>query len=194
MRERVVHYAIFPSGLGSFGIIWTENQTNPRVHRIFLPLSSQSLQAMRTQVFPESRPGSNPVIQRLGKSLQRFLKGDAVTFDLNYLALDELSLFHQRVLHAEYQVPRGWVTTYGRLAGYLGVPKGARAVGWALAHNPFPLVIPCHRTIRSSGDIGGFGGEFRGQGGGRQMKRALLLMEGVQCSPQGKVHTSNIYF
>ncbi|MFH1910729.1 MAG: MGMT family protein, partial [Pseudomonadota bacterium] len=78
------------------------------------------------------------------------------------------------------EIPRGRVMTYGGLAAKLGLPGGARAVGNALAGNPFPLVIPCHRVVRSGGDLGGFGG-------GTDMKKALLMLEGVVFDRQGRV-------
>ena len=70
--------------------------------------------------------------------------------------------------------------TYGGLAARMGVPGGARAVGNAMAGNPFPLVVPCHRVIRGDGSLGGFGG-------GLKMKRALLEMEGVRFDSRGRV-------
>ena len=62
----------------------------------------------------------------------------------------------------------------------MGIPGGARAVGMALASNPFPLVIPCHRVIRTDGSLGGFGG-------GLKMKKKLLGIEGVAFNEKGKV-------
>jgi methylated-DNA-[protein]-cysteine S-methyltransferase len=67
------------------------------------------------------------------------------------------------------------------------VPGAARAVGTALARNPFPIIIPCHRTVRSNGDLGGFGG-------GLKMKRELLELEGVQFSTTGRVLTDRFYY
>ena len=75
--------------------------------------------------------------------------------------------------------------TYGGLAAAVGVPGGARAVGNVMAGNPFPLVIPCHRVIRSDGSLGGFGG-------GLPMKRALLEMEGVAFDGHDRVRPEYI--
>jgi methylated-DNA-[protein]-cysteine S-methyltransferase len=60
-------------------------------------------------------------------------------------------------------------------------------VGGALSRNPFPIVIPCHRAIRSDGHLGGFQG-------GREMKQALLELEGVEVTPPGKVTTDRFYY
>jgi len=67
------------------------------------------------------------------------------------------------------------------------MPKGARVVGNALARNPFPIIIPCHRAIKTNGELGGFQG-------GLDMKRALLELEGIEVSDKGKVITDRIYY
>ncbi len=66
------------------------------------------------------------------------------------------------------------MTTYARLASACEIPRGARVVARALAQNPFPLIIPCHRTVRSDGNLGGYQG-------GLAMKKALLEYEGIKC-------------
>ena len=94
--------------------------------------------------------------------------------------LDSCPPFQQAVLRATARIPRGQVRTYGQLAAQLGKPGAARAVGNALAANPFPLVIPCHRVVRAGGRLGGFGG-------GSALKRALLAREGVAIGETGRV-------
>lgn len=129
----------------------------------------------------------NFMITEYTKIIQAFLTGEDVQFDLDGLALDQCSKFQRKVLLAEYRIPRGWVSTYGRIAKHLGISGGARAVGNALAKNPFPIVIPCHRAIKSNGELGGYRG-------GADMKRKLLEMEGIQCSLSGKVITNHMYY
>jgi methylated-DNA-[protein]-cysteine S-methyltransferase len=73
------------------------------------------------------------------------------------------------------------------MAEHLGVPGGARAVGRALARNPFPVVIPCHRAVRTDGDLGGYQG-------GVPMKRALLEMEGVAFTEAGRVRMDRVHY
>ena len=100
---------------------------------------------------------------------------------------DQCSGIQKKVLLAEYDIPRGWVSTYKRIANKIGIPKGARVVGNALARNPFPIVIPCHRAIKSNGELGGFQG-------GIEMKQTLLEMEGIEFSNNGKVIADKIYY
>ena len=85
-----------------------------------------------------------------------------------------LTPFSQAVLHKTLQIPRGQVRPYGWIAREIGHPTALRAVGTALANNPIPYFIPCHRVIRSDGVIGNYGG------GGPEAKRDILNLEGVQ--------------
>ena len=112
--------------------------------------------------------------------IEAYLAGDAVNFSIDDLDFENIGEFERRVLLADHQIPRGRVMTYGGLAAKVGVPGGARAVGNVMAGNPFPLVIPCHRVIRSDGSLGGFGG-------GLPMKKALLEREGVAFDRKGRV-------
>jgi methylated-DNA-[protein]-cysteine S-methyltransferase len=81
--------------------------------------------------------------------------------------------FSRRVLRATARVPYGSVTTYGDVARRAGSPRAARAAGNALGSNPIPIVVPCHRVIRSGGELGGYGG------GGPERKAFLLRLEGA---------------
>ncbi len=80
--------------------------------------------------------------------------------------------FRREVLHQLVRVPYGQTVTYGELAGRTHSPRAVRAVGTAMATNPLPVVVPCHRVVRSGGALGNYGG-------GVEMKRWLLTMEGA---------------
>jgi len=189
-----LYYTLFPADFGIFGIIWQQPPMGVRVHRIFLPGDHSKLKALIHHLYPQSIPGSCPKIDTLGKKIIYYFKGSSSSFHLQSLDFTICSPFQKRVLLALSKVPRGWITTYGRIADHLEILKGARAVGTALSHNPFPVVIPCHRTIRSSGDLGGFGGEFPGFSQGTNLKKILLELEGVPVSSQGKVLSQNFYY
>jgi AraC family transcriptional regulator of adaptative response/methylated-DNA-[protein]-cysteine methyltransferase len=64
--------------------------------------------------------------------------------------------FQLKVWEALLRIPEGTLVTYEDIAVYIGLPKATRAVGSAVGHNPIPVIIPCHRAIRKSGDIGGY--------------------------------------
>jgi methylated-DNA-[protein]-cysteine S-methyltransferase len=175
------------SAWGDLGIVWHETGSGVQVARILLPNEQHVAEGVGQATLSDS---SLPAaIAELGERLQCFLAGDRVEFEqrhLDLLALETCSGFQRRVLLAEYGIPRGWVSTYGRIAKHLGVSGGARAVGNALGSNPFPIVIPCHRAVRADGGLGGFRG-------GVEMKRALLTMEGMEISRAGKVLTDRFY-
>ncbi|MCX7681599.1 MAG: methylated-DNA--[protein]-cysteine S-methyltransferase [Anaerolineae bacterium] len=124
-------------------------------------------------------------LAELGERIRRYLNGEETNFEprhLELLALESCTHFQQHVLLATYAIPRGQVATYSGIAAQLGKPYAARAVGNALAYNPFPIIIPCHRVVRADGHLGGYGG-------GPEMKRTLLELEGVRVSPAGIVDT-----
>jgi methylated-DNA-[protein]-cysteine S-methyltransferase len=75
------------------------------------------------------------------------------------------------------KIPLGKVSTYGDIARALGHPRAARAVGRIIANNPNPISIPCHRVVKSNGEIGGFAY-------GQQMKKEILEKEGIRFQDQ----------
>ena len=83
-----------------------------------------------------------------------------------------LTLFEWKVLKTALQIPLGQTRSYRWVAQKIGRPKAVRAVGQALKRNPFPLIIPCHRVIKESGQLGGYSGV-----GGKRGKKSLLLIE-----------------
>jgi methylated-DNA-[protein]-cysteine S-methyltransferase len=180
-------YVLVPSKFGPFGLVWREDGKGPRVLRVVLPRGGTRTTDLLCVSFPGIGPRTAPTIDALADSLERFLAGEAVELPIGVVALSGCGEFQQRVLVAEYQVPRGWVTTYGCLARHLGVPGAARAVGGALARNPFPIIIPCHRAIGAQGTLGGFQG-------GLAMKRLLLEMEGVRFGKDGRVSSPRLCY
>jgi methylated-DNA-[protein]-cysteine S-methyltransferase len=160
---------------------------NIRIQRIFLSDKKQTSEEKTWEHFPDSKSGSASIIDKQGEAIQRFLNGEEVIFDLNVLDFDRCSEIQKKVLIAEYNIPRGWISTYKRIANHIGIVNGARVVGNSLAKNPFPIFIPCHRAIRSNGELGGYQG-------GLAMKRTLLEMEGIRISDKGLVVSEKIYY
>jgi methylated-DNA-[protein]-cysteine S-methyltransferase len=105
------------------------------------------------------------------RELDLYFEGKLDRFDL---PLDrQLSRgFGRRVLDAIAAIPYGETRNYTEMATIAGNQRAVRAAGTACGRNPIPLVVPCHRVLRSSGGLGGYGG-------GLPMKRALLELEGV---------------
>ncbi len=108
---------------------------------------------------------------RLERQVQRQLAGDRQR-DLP-VDLDQLTTFEQSVLRTVMDIPFGEVRSYAWVAREIGRPRAVRAVGSALAGNPIPFVIPCHRVVRTDGHIGEYGA------GGPEAKREVLRTEGI---------------
>ena len=175
-----VVYTPFSSPFGKHLIIWREVPEKACILRIILPQEKAGVEKLLRREFPEVVRKSRPDIEAVCAQIQSFLQGASVVFSLDLLDFRGCSDFQRKVLLAEARVPRGRVTTYGRLAQKIGAPRAARAVGGALSRNPFPLIISCHRAIRTDGHLGGFRG-------GLPMKRALLKMEGIVFDERGRV-------
>jgi methylated-DNA-[protein]-cysteine S-methyltransferase len=182
------------SGFGlrstSFGVVaavWSDCMGSPKTRRIFLSKPGLSAKQSVRKLFPDASDSSCPEIDTLLDNVESFLCGEDIVFSLDAVRLDLCTSFQQKVLSAQHAIPRGAVSTYGLIAKYLNNPYGARAVGTALAENPFPFVIPCHRTIRYNGALGGFGG-------GQDMKRKLLEMEGIRFLQSGQVAVQSFFY
>ena len=180
-------YELVPTRFGAVGIVWWDSARGPRVRHVFLSRERRPSEQDIREHYPDARQRPSPVIDRLGAHVQRFLEGQPVVFDVELVALEVCGAFQRRVLLAEYGIPRGWVSTYGRIAKHVGVAGGSRAVGRALAENPFPIIIPCQRAVRADGEIGGYQG-------GSGMKRALLALEGVDFTAKGKVLLERLHY
>lgn len=108
-------------------------------------------------------------IRRLREQLTRYFAGEAVAFDVP-LDLSGGTVFQRAIWRACARIPNGQTRSYAEVARMAGRPAAARAVGNALHNNPVPIVVPCHRVIRSDGSLGGFGSGVR-------LKKKLLRLE-----------------
>jgi methylated-DNA-[protein]-cysteine S-methyltransferase len=113
-----------------------------------------------------------PWMPELLAALEEYLAGKRVSFDDIPVDLTSQPPFRRRVQEACRRIPYGQTLTYGQLAAKAGNPAAVRAVGSAMSHNPLPILIPCHRVVRSNGGIGGFSAR-----GGTDLKQRLLDME-----------------
>jgi methylated-DNA-[protein]-cysteine S-methyltransferase len=106
----------------------------------------------------------------VARELDEYFAGKRKSFDLELDWALIRGRFGAKVLRATAQIPYGEVSTYGELAAEAGNPAASRATGNALGNNPIPVVIPCHRVLRSGGGLGGYTG-------GIERKQALLALE-----------------
>jgi len=122
----------------------------------------------------DTRSGKSPgAVAPAIAQLREYFAGQRMGFDLA-VDLSALTPFQQEVLAVTRQIPAGQTWTYQRVAQEMGRPHSSRPVGQALARNPIPIVIPCHRVIASDGSLGGYSG-----GSGLKTKRWLLQHEGA---------------
>lgn len=115
-------------------------------------------------------------IRDLRSAVRRHLEGTLEDFSAQPFAFDRVTPFQAAVYQATLTIKAGDTSTYGRLAEKLGLPPGgSRAVGAALGHNPWPLLVPCHRLVGADGSMTGFSAP-----GGTATKLRLLALEGAQ--------------
>ncbi|TFG95038.1 methylated-DNA--[protein]-cysteine S-methyltransferase [Candidatus Thorarchaeota archaeon] len=162
------HLTLIHRGTDSAGVV-----------AILLPKTKkESLQEVKSR-FPKAEQGSVDSLIPFKGMLIDYFDGARVKFPIDVLDLSICYPFQIEVLKAEWSIP------YGKTASYSCVAKkihstAYRAVGNALSRNPFPIIIPCHRAIRSDRTLGGFQG-------GLKMKRRILEMEGVEFDSLGRV-------
>ena len=170
-------FALFDTALGSCGIAWGLNALTG----VQLPEANEQATRARmrwrfpqvSELGPESAPP--PFVAHAVEDIVALLRGEPnVPRDLSNIALDWTGVapFNRRVLELARTIAPGQTLTYGEMAGRLGEPGAARAVGQALGHNPFAPVVPCHRVLAAGSASGGFSAN-----GGVSTKLRMLLAE-----------------
>ena len=168
-------FALFDTAIGACGIAWGERG----LVGVQLPEASEARTRARMRrrfpATPEAPPP--PSVRRAIEGIVQLLQGEAI--DLAAVALDMAGVpsFDRRVYQVARTIPPGATLSYGDIAARLSAPGEARAVGQALGHNPFPLVVPCHRVLAAGGKVGGFSAN-----GGIATKLRLLSIEGARTS------------
>lgn len=159
-----MHYAFLDTELGTMGLGWTERG----LARLSLPGGN-----IVDRVTRWGRTGEPPAaLLPLMARIVDYAAGREVAFDEFELDLSVVPEFHRRAYDDIRRLGWGQTTTYGEIARRLGDMQLSRAVGQAMAANPIPLVVPCHRVLASSGKAGGFSAP-----GGVATKMRMLAME-----------------
>jgi methylated-DNA-[protein]-cysteine S-methyltransferase len=172
-----MHYQVFETAHGFCGIAWR----NGKIVRFQLPaVSAETTVRNILRRVPGAVPGTPPpAVATVIEAAQRYFAGERIDFTDVPLDLDGQDDFFQRIYAALRRVGWGQTTTYGTLAKELGAgPEAARDVGEAMARNPVPLIIPCHRCLAAGGKVGGFSAP-----GGSGAKLRMLELEGVRVGP-----------
>ena len=163
-------YARTDSPIGSLLVAWNGLGVSAVAAAVSAPddASFQAAHAART-----GRPAypAEALPLKLETAIRRRLAGDRrVRIDLD---LRGHTAFERNVWAKALEIPRGEVRPYGWIAAEIGRPRAVRAVGTALGHNPVPLIVPCHRVVRTDGTIGQY------SLGGPANKRSMLASEGL---------------
>jgi methylated-DNA-[protein]-cysteine S-methyltransferase len=170
---RTHHYFIFETALGFSAIAWHE----AGITRFQLPSSTaESAERNLLRRLPAAEPGMPPqAIVEVVEAAKRYFHGEKVDFSSVPLDLADQDEFFQQIYAHTRKVGWGETTTYGALAKEAGAGRErARDVGQAMAKNPVPLLIPCHRVLAAGGKTGGFSAP-----GGVDTKLRMLTLEGL---------------
>ncbi len=169
---------LFDTAIGRCGLAWTARGFD----RLLLPAGGADGCAARLARAVPGRPLLERPPAEVSRTLERIqahLDGRPASLDRAALDLSAASEFARRVYQQLRRLESGQVTSYGALARQVGAPAAARAVGRAMAANPMPLLVPCHRVLTADRRLGGFSAAA-----GPALKARLLWLEGVVLDPR----------
>ncbi len=176
--EHMQRYHIFETAHGFCVIAWS----NLGVTRFRLPApSAEETRASLLRRLQQAQDAPPPPdIDAAVAGAKRYFAGEKVDFSHVRLDLGSQTEFFTQIYAATRRLGWGQTTTYGALAKELNAgPETARVVGQAMARNPVPLIVPCHRVLAAGRKIGGFSAP-----GGSSSKMRMLELEGVQFAPE----------
>ncbi|HEV7178360.1 MAG TPA: methylated-DNA--[protein]-cysteine S-methyltransferase [Candidatus Baltobacteraceae bacterium] len=169
--------ALFDTAIGYCGIAWSGRG----IAGVQLPQADAQTARVRLlsrfPLSPETRPAGNE--QRAIDGIVALLRREHADLALIALDMEDVPPFARRVYEITRALGPGDTMTYGEIALRMGLPGAARAVGQALGHNPFPLIVPCHRVLAAHGKAGGFSAY-----GGVTTKFRILALEDRRWEPE----------
>lgn len=172
-----MHYHLFNTEIGLCGIAWSEDG----ITRFRLPDQNQDA-AERALGGKAQAVAPPPHIADAIAQAKRYFAGERVDFAAIGLDLAGVDPFRRTIYDALRAVNYGETVTYGDLARRAGSPGAAQDVGVAMARNPVPLIIPCHRVLAAGGKLGGFSAPGR-----TEAKQRMLALEGVFIGNQPRL-------
>lgn len=172
-------YCLFETSLGTCGIAWREiadSGSQAVVTAVQLP--EATVQGTESRI--ARKAGSNqrsappPEIAEVIEKIRKHLQGEVQDLRSVPVDLENVDPFFRQIYEATRQIPPGQTRTYGEIAKAVGQPAAAQEVGQAMAKNPMPIIVPCHRVSAAGGKLGGFSAP-----GGPATKAKLLALEGA---------------
>jgi methylated-DNA-[protein]-cysteine S-methyltransferase len=164
-------YCLFDTAIGTCGVVWTAHG----LRRLQLPERDRAATEKRLSTRAGEVCKPPPEVDQLIANIQNYMRGRSTEFSAVTVDFTGIDGFEQAVYAAARRIPWGATTSYGELAQHIGAPQAARAVGGALARNPVPIIVPCHRILAKGQRIGGFSAP-----GGVFTKQQLLALEGIR--------------
>ncbi|HOL83334.1 MAG TPA: MGMT family protein [Caldisericia bacterium] len=140
---------------------------------------------LKTEILENDSKNLKETKNYVSELIKEYFYGHINKFDLSILNFDNLTDFQKDILIKLSEIPRGKVTTYKNLGEKIGRDRAYRAVGTSLAKNPFPIIIPCHRVIKSNLNVGNYSD-------GYDLKVKILKFEGVIFEKQFFVSKKSI--
>jgi len=172
-------YCLFETALGTCGIAWCatgDSDSRPVVAAIQLPEATRQATESRMMRKCGSNHLAVPPQQIAGviERIRKHLEGEVQDFRDVAVDLEGATSFFRQVYEITREIPAGQMRTYGEIAKAAGQPGAAQEVGQAMAKNPVPIIVPCHRVSAAGGKLGGFSAP-----GGPATKAKLLALEGA---------------
>jgi O-6-methylguanine DNA methyltransferase len=160
-------YSIFETKLGHMGVVISQKG----LHMTILPQkTAEAVKKVMEEHYTEELIRDEKCLAKISGKIRDYLNGEQVVFKEKF-DVTGITSFEMKVWDIVYGIPYGETRSYDWVAKEVGSPREVRAVGQALKRNRLPIIIPCHRVINKSGDLGGFSA-------GVEMKRKLLKIEG----------------
>src|SRR5947207_7568176 len=174
----MTYYYLFETKLGFAGIAWNGRG----ITRLRLPDPDRAAAARQFKGKTESQPP--PHVMAVVEQARNYFSGERIDFTPITLDLAGIGPLRRAIYDALRKVGFGETVTYGELAKRAGVnaPQAAQDVGVAMARNPVPLIIPCHRVLAAGGKLGGFSAA-----GCTETKERMLALEGVFIGNQPRL-------
>jgi methylated-DNA-[protein]-cysteine S-methyltransferase len=173
------HYHLFDTALGTAGIAWSDDGITR--FRLPDPNRESAERDLKTKGTPADPP---PAIAAVIEEAKQYFAGARIDFSAIKLDLANVDPARRTIYEALRKVGFGETVTYGELAKRAGAnePQAAQDVGLAMARNPVPLIIPCHRVLAAGGKLGGFSAPGR-----TEAKQRMLALEGVFMNNQPRL-------
>jgi len=168
MQKNIIRHLIFSTNFGNAAIIYRENPF--KLIKTILPRANKKslMKIMSTEERGEA--GKHQKARLVSRRITEYFEGKPLPIPWKWMDMGSLTELQQSVLVALTRIPYGELRTYKDIAEEIGHPGASRFVGTTLAKNPFPILLPCHRVIRSDGAVGQFGG-------GTELKMRMIELE-----------------